>query len=189
MIHGTAGRVPASALGRSSTSARWIATPFAARPHATAARPLLGSSAMLNLRLSACLATALAAAATTACTDNNHEADLTLHVQNDSDFSIVEIHVTQVGNPTWGPNLLTSALAPGDSLVLGINCGTYDALLVDEAGVDCELHDLDLCLNDADWIIRNNTCTVFAAARAAREAANQTTGAPVTPSTRRAPAT
>ncbi len=128
------------------------------------------------------------AATTAACSDNN-EADLTLRVQNASDFSIVEIHVTPVGNSTWGPNLLTSDLAPGDSLVLGVNCGTYDALLVDEAGVDCELHDLDLCLNDADWIIRNNTCTVFSVARAAREAANQTTGAPVTPSTRRVPAT
>lgn len=185
--------MPASALRRSSTSARWIATPFAAWPHPTAARPLLGSVAMLNLRLSAFLATALTAAATGACNDDNnhndHEADLTLHVQNDSDFSIVEIHVTPVGNPTWGPNLLTSALAAGDSLVLGINCGTYDALLVDAAGVDCELHNLDLCLNDADWIIRNNTCTVFAVARAAREAANQTTGAPVTPSTRRGPTT
>jgi len=188
MINGTAGRVPASALGRSSTSARWIATPFTAWPHAMAARPLLGSSAMLNLRLSAFLATALTAAATGACSDNNG-ADLTLHVQNDSDFAIVEIHVTPVGNPTWGPNLLTSHLAPGDSLVLGINCGTYDALLVDEAGVDCELHDLDLCLNDADWVIRNNTCTVFSVARAAREAANQTTGAPAAPSTRSAPAT
>lgn len=103
------------------------------------------------------------------CSDTS---DASLRVENRSDFAIIEIHVTPVGNASWGPNLLAGdILMPGESLVLGADCGFYDALLVDEAGVDCELHDLDLCLNDARWIIRNNTCTVFGAARAARDAA------------------
>lgn len=80
--------------------------------------------------------------------------------------------MTSVGSTTWGPNLLDSdGLAPGESLVLGVDCGTYDALLIDEDGVDCQIHDIDLCLNDATWIIRNNTCSVFGAAKAARDAA------------------
>ena len=134
---------------------------------------------MQNLRLSVCVATALwAAAATAACSSDNRSPDLILRVQNDSDFSIVEIHVTPVGNPTWGPNLLSSDLAPGESLSLGVDCGTYDTLLVDEDGVDCELHDVDLCDNDADWVIRNNTCTVFSVARAAREAAREAAARP-----------
>lgn len=82
------------------------------------------------------------------------------------------MHVTSVGSSSWGPNLLDGdGLAPGESLVLGVDCDTYDALLVDEDGVDCQINNIDLCLNDADWIIRNNTCGVFGAAKAARAAA------------------
>src|SRR6185436_865514 len=99
--------------------------------------------------------------------------------ENRSDFSIVEIHVTSVGASTWGPNLIAGdVLAPGESLTLGVSCGFYDALLVDAAGVDCQLHDLDLCLNDADWIIHNDTCVSFGAAKAAREAAKAGYSAP-----------
>jgi hypothetical protein len=29
--------------------------------------------------------------------------------------------------------------------------------------VDCELHSLDLCANDADFVITNSTCAVFGA--------------------------
>jgi hypothetical protein len=92
-------------------------------------------------------------------------------VSNDSDFTIVELYLTDVDSSSWGANLLSGdELRPGEDLTLGVDCGFYDALLVDEDDVDCELHDLDLCLNDADWIIRNNTCTVFGARKAEREA-------------------
>jgi hypothetical protein len=79
--------------------------------------------------------------------------------------------VTSVGNTNWGPNLLSGdILAPGEALDIDVTCNTYDALLVDESGVDCQLHNVDLCFNNAAWIIRNDTCTVFGAAKAAREA-------------------
>jgi hypothetical protein len=91
-------------------------------------------------------------------------ADSTLEVRNDSDFVIEEIYLTDVDSSSWGANLLGGdVLFPDESFTLGVDCGYYDALLVDEDGVDCELHDLDLCLNDAQWIIRNNTCSVFGA--------------------------
>jgi len=60
-------------------------------------------------------------------------------------------------------------------LALGVPCDTYDALVVDEDDVDCELHDIDLCLNDATWVIRNNTCPVFAQEAAKRAAAKAST--------------
>ena len=110
--------------------------------------------------------------------------DATLRVENRSDFAIVEIRVTSVGSTTWGPNLIAGdVLLPGESVTLGVDCGFFDARLIDEDGVDCELHDLDLCLNDADWIIHNDTCVAFGAARAAREAAKAGSGAtaPSTP--------
>jgi hypothetical protein len=117
---------------------------------------------MISLRFITPVLAALGSIAlATGCADDN--TDATLRVSNQSDFSIVEIHVTQVGNPNWGPNLLDSALSPSDSVTLGVTCDTYDALLVDETGVDCEVHDLDLCANDADWVIHNDTCAVFGA--------------------------
>lgn len=98
--------------------------------------------------------------------------DATLRVENQSDFAIEELHVTSVGSSDWGPNLLSGdVLDTGDSITLDVTCDTYDALLVDEDGVPCELMSVDLCFNDARWVIRNNTCTVFGAAKAAREAA------------------
>lgn len=130
---------------------------------------MLKTLVMNNLRVFTTLFAVFGGATLAGCSDTS---DALLRVENRSDFAIIEIHVTPVGNASWGPNLLAGdILEPGESLVLGADCGLYDALLVDEAGVDCELHDLDLCLNDARWIIRNNTCTVFGAARAARDAA------------------
>jgi hypothetical protein len=135
---------------------------------------------MKNLRLSTSVFGVLAAlVVATGCTDS--APDSTLRVQNRSDFWITEMHVTSVGSSTWGPNLLDGdGLAPGESLVLGIDCGTYDALLIDEDGVDCQINDIDLCLDDADWIIHNNTCGVFGAAQAARDAASKTSPAGAT---------
>ncbi len=96
----------------------------------------------------------------------------TLQVRNQSDFAITEIHVTSVGSTTWGPNLIDGdILAPGESLTVDVSCDQYDALLIDESGAQCTVHSIDLCANTADWIIQNDTCPVFASARAAREAA------------------
>jgi len=128
---------------------------------------------MRTLRLFVYALAALGVTTAAGCSDGSSSSpDATLRVENRSDFSIVEIHVTSVGSSSWGPDLLGGdPLMPGEALTLGVTCDTYDALLVDEAGVDCQLHGVDLCLNDADWIIHNTTCTEFGAAKAAREAA------------------
>lgn len=127
---------------------------------------------MQNLRLFTSVFAVLGAVVVaTGCTASS-SPDSTLRVQNRSDFWITEIRVTPVGSSSWGPNLLDGdGLAPGESLVLGVDCGTYDALLVDEQGVDCQINDIDLCLDAANWIIRNNTCGVFGAASAASDPA------------------
>jgi hypothetical protein len=137
--------------------------------HGRQARPLLDRLHMNNRRFLASLVTALGAAVLVAGCTTDDSSDL--NVTNQSDFSIVELHVTQVDNSDWGPNLLGGdTLDPGSTISINVSCDTYDALLVDESGVDCELHSVDLCFSDADWVIRNNTCTVFAAAKAQREA-------------------
>ena len=105
----------------------------------------------------------LAALVMAACSDNNNA---TLHVTNQSDFTVVEMHVTQVDNPSWGPNLLGSApLLPGDDFALDTSCDLFDVMLVDEQGVTCEVDNVDLCQNHADFVITNDTCTVFGAAK------------------------
>lgn len=117
------------------------------------------------MRLGNIVASFAASALVAACvasSDTGPIADASLLVSNQSDYVIEEIYLTEVDNPSWGPNLLGGdVLYPGEELVLGVSCDYYDALLVDEDGVECELQGLDLCLNDADWIIRNNTCSVF----------------------------
>ncbi|HEU4726363.1 MAG TPA: hypothetical protein VFT22_00675 [Kofleriaceae bacterium] len=124
---------------------------------------------MKDVRFVWSLACALGAAALAAGCSSS---DATLRVENRSDFPIVELYVAPVGSSHWGDNLLHGdPLDPGDSFVLGVTCDTYDALLVDNAGVDCQLDAIDLCLNNADWIIHNSTCVSFGAAKAAREAA------------------
>jgi hypothetical protein len=114
--------------------------------------------------LSGLLAVLAAAPGCLIVTDDDDDG-ATLEVSNESDFVITDIYLTEVGNPDWGPNLLRGdVLLPDESLVLvDIRCDFYDAQLIDEDGVECELLDIDLCLNDALWIVRNNTCAVWTA--------------------------
>ncbi len=124
----------------------------------------------MTTRLASLLSTGLLSCVLAACSAEGSITtgpidDSSLRVQNQSDFVIEEVYLTSVGSSTWGPNRLGGdALFPDETLTLGVSCGNYDALLVDEDGIDCEIRNLDLCLNDALWVIRNNTCTVFGAA-------------------------
>lgn len=144
---------------------------------------------MKTLRRFACVFALLGLAATAGgCIidsddDDDGPVDGSLLVDNQSDFAIVEIRVTPVGSSSWGPNLLRGdILLPGDTLTLGVECDLYDAMLVDEDNETCTLSAVDLCLNDADWIIRNNTCVVFEAkAKAKAEAAAKGPGSSVAP--------
>ena len=90
-------------------------------------------------------------------------ADSSLVVSNRSAFEIDEIYVTQIENPSWGPNLLYTTLAPGETINVDICCGTYDTLVVDETGAECEVPSVELCFEKDDWVIGNESCSVFAA--------------------------
>jgi hypothetical protein len=130
---------------------------------------------MQTLRSLACsLAVAGTIALSTGCIISDDGPDATLTVFNDSDFVIIELNLVRSFSGTWGPDLLGgNDLFPDESITLGVDCDFYDARLIDEDGVECQVLDIDLCLNDADWVIRNNTCTVFGVAKAEREAAKK----------------
>jgi hypothetical protein len=120
----------------------------------TLLRSLIPAFAALSLALTGCTTD-----------DGDGGSDASLLVSNQSDFALIEIYLTDVDNDDWGANLIAGdILAPGEDLLLGVDCGLYDALIVDEDDVECEIDAIDLCLNDADWVIRNNTCSVFEAA-------------------------
>ncbi|NVB79140.1 MAG: hypothetical protein HOV81_12135 [Kofleriaceae bacterium] len=83
----------------------------------------------------------------------------------------MDIRLTEIDNPDFGPNLLHGdVLLPGESFSLDVGCDTFDARVIDETGATCDLFDLDLCLNDAVWVLTNSDCPVFSAAAKARAA-------------------
>lgn len=91
------------------------------------------------------------------------DGDSSLTIANDSSYVIEEVYLAEVNAPTWGPQLLPQPLFPGDDIVIeSIDCGTYDALVVDETGVECELSGLDLCFDDDIWVIDDFTLDVCA---------------------------
>jgi hypothetical protein len=140
---------------------------------------------MQNLRILACVVAALGSLVAAGCGGGDDDCDNDNHnngsncvcdsnnnclppeggvlrVENQSGFAITEIHVAPVGSTTWGPNLISgTTLAPGNSLTVSVACDQYDALLIDEAGDQCTVHNVDLCFSNADWIIRNDTCSAF----------------------------
>jgi hypothetical protein len=143
-------------------AASGIATAPAVSPAGTAIarRPV-----MTHLRLIAWSLAAIGMVTVAGCSDDNTNAEL--HVHNNSSFQIVEIHVTSVGSTTWGENLLQGGvLAPNATLTIHVDCDFYDVRLIDEQGVPCEIHDVELCGSHADWVIENTTCTVFGDAQA-----------------------
>ena len=127
---------------------------------------------MQNLRLLACVVVALGSLTAAGCgsdnecdnTNNTNNANCVpvqgaLVVMNQCTVPITEIHVTAVGSTAWGPNLISAtALAPGASLTVNVACDQYDVLLVDQAGDQLTLHNVNLCSSNANWILSSNAC-------------------------------
>jgi hypothetical protein len=91
-----------------------------------------------------------------ACSDNTDDNKsvnngTTITVQNDSTFTIAAVQVAPAGSFTFGNNLLSRALAPGDSLTMVLDCNTFNVQVTDSAGRSCQLAGLDLCFSDAIW--------------------------------------
>ena len=109
----------------------------------------------------ACLAVAIAAALPACATDDDGNEFI---VSNRSSFVLQEVHLAPVDSPSWGPNLLPDVLFPGEDLIIAdLACGSYDALVVDEDGIECQLLGNDLCFEDTDrWVIDDFTLNVCA---------------------------
>lgn len=115
------------------------------------------STPLLPLALTAALATGAAG-----CVISSGD-DSSFTIVNDSSYVLYEVYIAEVSDPTWGPNLAPAPLFPGDELVVvDIDCGTYDVLVVDDTGLECELRNVDLCFDDDYWYITDFTLDVCA---------------------------
>ncbi len=85
--------------------------------------------------------------------DDEELADSTLTIANESSFVFEEIRVAAIDEPTFGPNLIPDLLFPGERVTVVLACDVYDVLIVDETGLECVLEGLDLCFDDALWVI------------------------------------
>jgi hypothetical protein len=118
-------------------------------------------AAMPVMRGSTILTATVASLALAGCVASSGDSSLT--VANDSDFVLTEVHLAATDSPSWGPNMLPGVLFPGEELIItGIECDTYDVLVIDENGIDCELTGIDLCFDDDVWVIDNVDLAVCA---------------------------
>jgi hypothetical protein len=111
---------------------------------------------MKRLALAIVCVFALGAAATGCVAE-----DSTLTIDNQSDYALHSLYVAPIDAIDWGPDLLGGdVLLPGEYMTVGLDCDTYDVLISDELGATCELNSLDLCFDDADWVITNSQLAV-----------------------------
>jgi hypothetical protein len=116
---------------------------------------------MVRLGLHTIVAAALAAASLGGCIIETDDGDSSITVTNVSDYFIYDLHVAEVGDRSWGPDLLgADVLRPDESITIIVDCGTYDVLVVDDTGTECILGNLDLCFEDSEWVIDNVTLDV-----------------------------
>jgi hypothetical protein len=114
---------------------------------------------MKNLPRTLFLVAAVAGAGACVTSDGG---DSSLTIVNQSSFFIDEIHLAEVNDRNWGPDLIGD-LAPGEEVtIVDIDCGTYDVMVVDETGVECVLAGIDLCFSDDAWVITDTTLDVCA---------------------------
>lgn len=84
--------------------------------------------------------------------------DSTLTIDNASSYALHSLHIVPIDAFDWGPDLLGGdVLLPDESITIGLDCDTYDALVSDDGGATCELRGLDLCFDDAIWVIDDFT--------------------------------
>lgn len=74
----------------------------------------------------------------------------TISVKNKCSFGIHYIYISEVDDANWGKDILDSdeILAPGQSVDIEIECGTWDVKLVAEDGSTCEVAAVEMCSAD-----------------------------------------
>jgi hypothetical protein len=74
----------------------------------------------------------------------------TIKVVNKCSFNIDRIYFSDVEDEKWGDDILdeNEVLAPGESVDVEIECGTWDVKLVADDGSTCEVSAVNVCSAD-----------------------------------------
>jgi len=93
----------------------------------------------------------------------DHDSSIT--IVNRSEFAIHHLQMTPSDSSRWGRDMLGGdVLLPDEEVTILVACGTYDIRLVDDEGEQCVVPDIDLCDEDAEWVITTgalNRCAGF----------------------------
>ena len=106
------------------------------------------------------------AAATVQAATSGGDMSSSITFHNNSNWAIMEIHMSPVNQTTWGPDHLgANILRSGASFTLhGVPCDSYDLKLIDEDRDECVLHNVNICAESSGWNIDNEdllSCQAF----------------------------
>ena len=79
-------------------------------------------------------------------------------IENQSHWAITQLFLAPLDGSGWGEAQLgaNDRIGSGRSLEIGgIDCDSYDMKLVDEAGDECIIEDVDLCVAEAKWVLHD----------------------------------
>ena len=84
--------------------------------------------------------------------------DAVITIVNRSSFDIHELYLSPVDVDEWGPDQLGEEIieSGGKFQLYGIDCDVYDIMIVDEDGDECVLEVVELCDEEAKWVITND---------------------------------
>ena len=82
-------------------------------------------------------------------------ADSTLTIRNETRWVITEFYVSETDDEDWGPDQFgDEVVGYGEEFILyDIPCDFWDIMFIDEDGDECILEEVDLCNDDAIWVI------------------------------------
>jgi hypothetical protein len=105
---------------------------------------------MINRFSLSALALALFMTATAFTAGHKHAGSKTISVVNKCSFSIDRIYISEVDDKKWGDDILgeNEILAPGESVDIEIDCGTWDVKLIAADGSECEVRGVEMCSAD-----------------------------------------
>jgi hypothetical protein len=84
------------------------------------------------------------------------EFEATVVIQNDSQWSIHNLYLSDVDSEEWGPDQLGDEVIEsggGKFTLTDIPCDAYDVKLVDEDGDECVVNAIALCVDKGNWVI------------------------------------
>lgn len=84
--------------------------------------------------------------------------DAVITIVNRSSWDIHHLYLSPVDVDEWGPDQLGEHVieSGGKFQLYGIECDVYDIMIVDEDGDECVLEVVELCDEEAKWVITND---------------------------------